>query len=153
MYYGDCDARHKSTDFSKRYSFTGRTILIEAWMKELSFVYLEKIVATWRKFNTNCASRYSLNLGITERHVRNIFEVTFHFLTPGRLGWWKKPLPKNWKGSSNFYNFSLFFFLIHKLRLSAFWKIKNFLVIFLKNLKKWPFFFQLCRRMDNFREK
>ena len=40
--YADCDAREKTTEFSKYYSFTGRTILIVAQMKDLSIELSEK---------------------------------------------------------------------------------------------------------------
>ena len=40
--YGDCDARHRATDFSKQYSFRGRTNHIETWMKEFGLVFLER---------------------------------------------------------------------------------------------------------------
>ena len=37
---------------------------------------------------------------------RSSFEVTSHFVTPEKLGWWEKLIPLNWKKKSNFYKFS-----------------------------------------------
>ena len=84
----------------------------------------EKLVATSRKFNSNCAFRYSLTVMTKERYIPvEVFaEYKCFFLNPEKLRWGKKRVPKNRKkvqlfislikyfnGFLNFYFFTFFF--------------------------------------------
>ena len=86
--YGACDQRHKTTDFSNWYFFTDRTILIGAKRKTLA-------LRTRRKVSFNIEElQYQLRFLVFPQSVdhkstcstRGVFEVTWHFLTSGKVG-------------------------------------------------------------------
>ena len=60
-------------------------------------IFGENRVATYRKFNTICAYRYSLNMGNRERHVPVEAFLKYTFFNPQKLGLRKNLTSKNWK--------------------------------------------------------